>query len=58
MYRIDLTTPTVVTPLGIATVAGEYAAFGDYWKNFPESESRRLGQLAIAAGAIGAFDGC
>lgn len=44
-------------PLGIDTAAGEYAAFGDYWKNFPESESRRLGQLAVAAGAIGYFDG-
>lgn len=38
--------------------AGEYAAFADYWENWPEAESRRLGQLALAAGADGAFDGC
>lgn len=38
--------------------AGEFAAFNDYWNNAPESESIRLGNLAIAAGASGSLDGC
>lgn len=37
--------------------AGEYAAYGNYWKGFPESESVRLGAAAMAAGSDGFFDG-
>jgi hypothetical protein len=43
---------------GLKVYAAEFAAFGNYWKNFAESESRKLGQMAIAAGADGSFDGC
>src|SRR6185369_2122542 len=35
--------------------AAEYAAFGSYWKNFPESASRDLGEAALKAGAAGYF---
>lgn len=38
--------------------AGEFAAYGDYWNNYPESEAIRLGDVARAAGADGSFDGC
>jgi hypothetical protein len=38
--------------------SGEFAAYGNYWLNFPENESRRLGKLAIDSGAAGSFDGC
>lgn len=37
--------------------AGEYAAYANFWHNYPESESRRLGGLALDAGAAGYFDG-
>lgn len=36
---------------------GEGAAFADYWGNYPEEESRVLGQLAMEAGADGFLDG-
>ncbi len=38
--------------------AGEFAAYGDYWDNYPESEAIRLGNLALDAGADGSLDGC
>ncbi|PYQ87115.1 MAG: hypothetical protein DMG02_21705 [Acidobacteria bacterium] len=41
----------------IKVIAGEYAAFADFWRDWPESEARRLGDLAIAAGADGYLDG-
>lgn len=41
----------------IRVYAGEYAAYGDYWKNFPEDQSQMLGQLALSIGADGFFDG-
>lgn len=37
--------------------AGEFAAFGDYWNNWPEEEAQKLGDLAMAAGADGVLDG-
>lgn len=42
---------------GLKVYAGEYAAFGDYWFNWPESVSQQLGDLAMAAGADGYLDG-
>lgn len=42
---------------GLIALPGEYAAFGLYWKNFPDSSAVALGQVALAAGAIGFFDG-
>lgn len=44
--------------VGLKMYAGEFAAYADYWLNYPESESIRLGDLALAAGADGALDGC
>lgn len=38
--------------------AGEFAAYADYWKNWPEEVSRDIGDSAIAAGADGSLDGC
>lgn len=38
--------------------AGEFAAYGDYWNNFPEAQSLTLGDLAISVGAGGSLDGC
>jgi hypothetical protein len=35
----------------------EYAAYIDYWKNWPEDEARDLGDIAIKAGADGYLDG-
>ena len=37
--------------------AGEYAAFAQYWKNWPEHESQESGDTAMAAGANGYLDG-
>ncbi len=41
----------------ILVYAGEFAAYNDYWNNAPESESVRLGAMALAVGAAGYFDG-
>lgn len=35
----------------------EYAAYNDYWLNWPEDEARKLGQYAMEAGADGYGDG-
>lgn len=37
--------------------AAEYGAYGSFWKNWPESEAQRLGDLALQAGADGYLDG-
>lgn len=42
---------------GIHAMAGEYAAFADYWQNAPEGQSIELGDLAMAHGAFGYLDG-
>jgi len=44
-----------MTPLRV--YAGEYAAYADYWNNYPESESVELGEIAMTAGASGFLDG-
>lgn len=35
----------------------EYAAYNDYWANWPEEEARKLGAYAVEAGADGYGDG-
>lgn len=35
----------------------EYAAYNDYWLNWPENEARKLGYFAMEAGADGYGDG-
>ena len=42
---------------GLIALPGEYAAYGLYWKNFPDDEAVSLGRSAMNAGAIGFFDG-
>jgi len=42
---------------GLIALPGEYAAFGLYWKNFPDSAAVSLGQAAMDVGATGFFDG-
>jgi hypothetical protein len=42
---------------GLIALPAEYAAYGKYWKNFPDAAARFLGKAAMEAGAIGFFDG-
>ncbi len=42
----------------ILVFAAEFAAFADYWYDWPEEEARKLGDAALAAGADGVLDGC
>lgn len=41
----------------LKVVAGEYAAYPNFWDNFPEAESIVLGNLALDGGADGYLDG-
>jgi hypothetical protein len=39
-------------------IPGEYCSYGLVWQDQPESFAREVGRRCIAAGAVGAFDGC
>jgi hypothetical protein len=42
----------------IKVYAAEFAAYVDYWKDWPEAEACALGDIAIRAGVDGVLDGC
>jgi hypothetical protein len=41
----------------VRVYAGEYAAYADFWRDWPERFARQLGDLAMTAGADGYLDG-
>jgi hypothetical protein len=44
--------------VAIKLVAGEFASYRNFWSNWQEKYAKQLGDAAIAAGAVGSFDGC
>jgi hypothetical protein len=49
---------TCATGEPLDVIAAEQTSYHAYWNNLPEAASRQWGQLALSAGAQGAFDGC